>query len=108
VGRQQMTIGTITGHEASNHNQYRYTFTFSGKQYNGLSQSPTDTTEIGERMTVYFDPRNPDTNSLEDFSAASKREGNPLPILFIGVAGVAGLIVFSKARNRRRTLIEHG
>jgi hypothetical protein len=108
AARQQVTIGIITGHEASNHNQYRYTFTFSGRQYNGLSQSPTDTGEIGDRMAVYFDPLNPDTNSLEDFSAASKRDGNMLPILFIGVAGIAGLIMFSKARHRKRTLIEHG
>jgi hypothetical protein len=107
AARQQMTIGTITGHEASNHNQYRYTFTFSGRQYSGLSQSPTDTAEIGEPMTVFFDPRNPDTNSLEDFSAASKRNGNMLPLLFLGVAGVAGLIAFSKARNRKRTTMEH-
>jgi hypothetical protein len=108
AARQQTTIGTITGHEVSNHNQYRYMFIFSGKQYIGLSQSPTDTAEIGERVRVYFDSRNPDTNSLEDFSAASKRKGNMLPILFIGVAGIAGLIAFSKARNKKRTLIGHG
>jgi hypothetical protein len=103
AARQKITVSTITWHEASNHNQYRYTFTLSGKQYNGLSQSPTDTAEIGERMAVYFDPRNPEINSLEDFATASKRQGNPLPLLFIGVAGVTALIVLSKARNRKRT-----
>lgn len=101
ANREQNTTCLITAHETSNHNQYRYSFTVSGRQYSGISQSPTDGVAVGEQMKVYFDPQNPSTNSLEGFSAASQRELGPVPLLAAGVLAVAVFIGLNKMRTKR-------
>jgi hypothetical protein len=101
ANREQETTCLITAHETSNHNQYRYSFTVLGRPYTGISQSPTDSAVVGEQMKVYFDPDDPTTNSLEDFSLASRRDFGPLPLLVGGILAVAGFIGMTKMRSKR-------
>jgi hypothetical protein len=102
ANRQQTARGLVTAYERSNHNQYRYTFTAQGKQYGGISQSPTDSAIVGGQIQVYFDPRDPTTNSLEDFSTRSRRDMGMLPFLALGIGGVAAFILYSKTTSPSR------
>lgn len=53
--REQISHGVITSHDPQNHNQYGYVFTVAGKSYTGWD-SPANEFEIGQAVTVYYDP----------------------------------------------------
>jgi hypothetical protein len=52
ANREQEAACLITAHEPSNHNQYLYTFKVLGREYTGISQSPTDRAVVGEQLKV--------------------------------------------------------
>jgi hypothetical protein len=88
--RQQSTNGVVTAYEPSNHNSCSYTYTVQGNRFSGTSASPTATlmapATVGEPVQVYFDPKNPATSSLEDFSAKSRAIGKLRSFLCLGSA----------------------
>jgi hypothetical protein len=98
--RQHVTTGVITAHELHNHNQYRYRFSVNGATYTGISSAPNDVAVVNAGVKVYYDPQDPSTNSLEDFVG---RNGQPgiLPLLLLGIAGTAGVILSQKMKARR-------
>jgi hypothetical protein len=98
--RQQTSQGIISSYEMSNHNRCRYSFTVNGKIYNGVSSAPTLDTEAGRRVVVYFDPKNPEVNALEDLSAKSRRDGGFLWMLVAAIGAIVGFVVLPKAARR--------
>ena len=70
--REQTATGVITsvGHSIRNGPSYRYRFSFAEHTYEG-DDGGYDL-EVGETATVYLDPVDPSTNSLNDFRLKSK------------------------------------
>jgi hypothetical protein len=77
--RQQTTSGTILTHEPSNHNRYGYNFSVSDKPYSGWHIPEHDEPTIGQRVTVYYDPIDPNTSALDDFGELALRDLGPVP-----------------------------
>ena len=106
--RQESTSGQVTAYEPSNHNSCRYTFTVQGKQYAGMDSSPTATPAapaiVGDQLQVYFDPNNPTTNSLEDFSMRSRRDRGLVPLFMLGICVIPVIIFYSKLRGQSRDI----
>jgi hypothetical protein len=100
--RQRLASGVVTAYEPSNHNQCRYTFSVQGTRFSGVSSAPKGTVFVGEEVEVYFDPTNPATNSLRDFSATSRGSRGVVFISLAGIFGITGLILYSKTRSHRR------
>jgi len=98
--RQQTAPGTITAHDVPNHSRYGYTFAVNGQNYNGW-HIPVggESFEIGQHIVVYYDPSFPTTNGLTDFSEAAARNSGPVPLLVIGISGVAIFILRDVANS---------
>lgn len=94
--RQESTTGKITAHEPENHDSYRYTFTAQGRQFSGLSMSPNARETVGEPAQIYFDSRDPTTNSLEDFSSRSQRDRRLVPIFTFVTCVIPAIILCLK------------
>jgi hypothetical protein len=73
AAREQSTVGTITIHQAENHNRYGYTFHVSGHDYGGWETFLKAEPEIGQSVRVYFDPLQPANNALTDFADLGDR-----------------------------------
>src|SRR5262252_8076303 len=67
--RQQTAFGTVTAHDPANHSRYGYTFTVTGRRYDGW-QVPVDSEKwaVGQQVVVYYDAADPGRNSLEHFT----------------------------------------
>jgi hypothetical protein len=98
--RQQTTQGVITVYEPANHNRYRYVFSINGKTYDGLQSPKKGELEIGKRVVVFYDPKNPNKNSLTDFRQLSMDVMGPVPMLLFGIGAVAWLIRAQRRKNR--------
>lgn len=99
--RQQTAQGIVTAHETANHDQYRFAFTVGGQKYDGLGRTDREKLEIGEKVVVYYDPRNPSKNALKSFETLSLEDFGPIPTLLLGIGTVAWIIKSA----RRRTLV---
>lgn len=99
--RQRTTQGLITAHEPANHNRYGYSFSVNGKSYSGWESPRSETLEIGQKVTVYYDPRDPSANALTDFGDLSLETFGPIPTLLFGIGAVAFFILYSRRKNQR-------
>jgi hypothetical protein len=95
--REQTTQGVITSHEPANHNQYGSAFSVKGKNFSGWESPNKDELEIGKKVLVYYDPRNPNKNAITDFRELETSSVGPVPMMLFGIGAVARLI-----RTRRR------
>lgn len=95
--REQTTSGTIVAHEPANHDRYGYTFNVNGKPYTGW-QSPYDsvTFTIGQVVTVYYDPLDPNVSALVDYDELSWIAFGPVPFM----AGILLVAAFIFLRRR--------
>lgn len=100
AARQLTTTGTITEHQPSNHNQFGYVFTVGEKSYSGWQSPKADELRIGKVVTVYYDPHDPSTNALTDFSDLSIETFGPVPLMLFGIGGVV-FLVFTRRRKAR-------
>lgn len=100
--RQRTTQGIVTAHETANHDQYRFAFSVDGQKYDGLGRAGKEKLEIGERVVIYYDPRNPSKNALKSFETLSLEDFGPIPALLLGIGVVAWMI--NNARRRRSSL----
>ena len=100
--REQRADGLITVCEPSNHNQCRYRFGYLGRTLEGMSGSVGDRPSVGQHVTVYFDPQDPDTSSLEDYTSADRRERGFAPICMLGICTIVLVIAVMKLRRHRR------
>jgi hypothetical protein len=78
--RQQTTIGTIDGHDPSNHGRFSYSFHVNERKFTGWAY-PSDKRDffVAQQIVVYYDPIQPSENSAYDFSLV-----NPGGVVLIG------------------------
>jgi hypothetical protein len=98
--RQETTQGVITSHEPANHDRYGYVFSVNGKNFSGWGHPRNADQEIGKRVVVYYDPRNPNKSAITDFRELSAGSLGPVPFLLIGIAAVAWFINVQRRKGR--------
>jgi len=96
--REQITQGTVTSHEPQNHDRYGYAFMVGGKPYTGWETPKADELEIGESVTVYYDPADPSQNALTEFDERGVASLGLVPMMTMGITGLA-LFIFIRRRN---------
>jgi hypothetical protein len=99
--RQRTTDGTINKHEPANHDQYRYSFLVNGKSYNGWAIPRKQGFNVGQQVTVFYDPLDPTKNALSDFADLETESVGPIPLLLAGIGAVA---LFIRQRRRARSV----
>jgi len=97
AARQQTTTGIIGEYQPHNHNQFGYVFRVGEKSYVGWESPKGKELQIGKAVTVYYDPRNPSTNALTNFSDLSFETFGPVPLMLFGIGGV---FIFVLKRRR--------
>lgn len=100
AGREQVAYGTIRTHEPGNHDRFGYGFSVGEKSYTGW-QIPTRDYKIGQSVQVFYDPLNPETNSLDSFSEASDQNLGPTLLCASGIVGVAFIIFHMRRKHQR-------
>jgi len=96
AGREVITNGVITAHDPRNHNQYRYTFTVEGKPYSGWQSPREDELQIGKQVRVYYDPKDPSTSALTDFSELASNALGPIPLLIVGICAFTAYMIHKR------------
>jgi hypothetical protein len=102
--RERATSGVIVAHDKPNHSRYGYTYVVNQKTYHGWEIPHTVDFEIGQNVVVYYDPNNPSDSSLTEFAEASERQIAIVPILLIGISGVALAILLLRRRQTKLKL----
>jgi hypothetical protein len=92
ASRERTTQAEITAHEASNHNQFRYVFSIDGRNYSGLDRARGAEPQIGDRVIVHYDSKDPAANALTDFKTVSLENLGPVPALLVFTGAVAWYI----------------
>jgi hypothetical protein len=100
ASREQTTQGVINAHEPANHNRYGYAFAVGGKNFSGWEMPAKGELEIGKRVLVYYDPLNPNKNSLTEFRDMGINSLGPVPIMLFGIATVAWYIRVRRLKNK--------
>ena len=102
AAREKTATGVITAHDPPNHNRYGYTFAVDGKGYSGW-EIPHHVEEpiIGQEVMVYYDPLDPTKSALTDFDELSATSLGPVPLLLVGIGGVA-VLIFVRRRHVTR------
>ena len=107
AARQQTTIGVLTAHEPQNHDRYEFSYVVGEKSFKawhvGTVNCDQDALVVGNRVTVYYDPRHPDDAHLCSFSRTLKDERDILMGLSV-FGGVLVLIAKSRARPTSSTV----
>ena len=102
ASRERTAYGIIRTHEPENHDRFGYEFSLNGKVYTGW-QIPTTEYEIGQRVLVYYDPRDPTTSSLYSFAGGADQDIGPALFCAAGMVLFTG-IIFSMRRTHSRRL----
>jgi len=69
-----------------------------GKPYTGWETPKADELEIGESVTVYYDPADPSQNALTEFDERGVASLGLVPMMTMGITGLA-LFIFIRRRN---------
>jgi hypothetical protein len=64
--RERTILGTVVEHQADNRSTSIYSFSVDSKVYTG-QELGSKHKAIGEQVTVYYDPADPERNRLNDF-----------------------------------------
>ena len=94
--RQQTVTGIITAHEPQNHDRYGFEFALNGQKYSGWGGAEKEKLEMGEAVTIWYDPRNPSKNALKSFETLSLEDFGPIPTLLLGIGGLAWIVRTAK------------
>lgn len=98
--RQHIAVGKLTGHELDKHDTYVYEFGVGSQVYSGRSGPPAGHLRVGEKIDVYYDPRDPNRNSLFSFDRIGASSSAALPIvLALAIAALCGEIWIRKHRR---------
>jgi hypothetical protein len=100
AARQRTVEGTIVSHEPQNHDRYGYSFNVGGRAYRGWDSPLNRPLTLGERVQVYYDPADPETNALEGFAELSVNSFGPVPLIVFASLGVLGTIFIVRRRAR--------
>lgn len=105
AARQQLASATITSHEPSNHNRYGYHFSVNGQSFSGWESPRGSEPVIGQRVSVYYDPKDPSTNALTDFNERADEILGPVPCWYLALAAWHLAFIISVAGMRHANLI---
>lgn len=97
--RERTTLGVITAHKASRADRYLYTFSVNGDKIEG-SGGAVDRYNIGDRVTVFYDPNDPNKNGLTDYKDVALGNFALVPFALTGIAGVAWYPWHAQRRNK--------
>lgn len=101
IPRQAVVQGIYTAYDLDNHHSCGYAFTVSGIRYeNNEFGCREPLPALGSPIRIYYDKTNPSYNSTVDFEALAATDTGPVPLLVIGVFGLATAILISKYRQR--------
>jgi hypothetical protein len=100
AARQRTAQGTIIAHEPQNHDRYGYSFSVEGRVYRGWDSVLNRAFTLGQRVQVYYDPADPETNALQDFAHRSLDALAPVPFLVFASVGVFGTIFIVRRRAK--------
>lgn len=101
--REQTMQGVITTHEPANHNRYGYVFSVDGTTFTGWESPGKAELEIGKRVLVYYDPLDPNKNSLTEFCDLGMITLGTVPTMLFGIGAVVWYI---RARRRKVKAIQ--
>ncbi|MBV9155792.1 MAG: DUF3592 domain-containing protein [Acidobacteriaceae bacterium] len=96
--REKTADGTITTHQAANHDRYGYSFSINDRSYSGWQSPAKQDFRVGQQVTVFYDPLDPTRNALTDFSELEIGSIGPVPILLLGIGCVAVFIAYRRRR----------
>ena len=99
--REQKAEGVVTGCDPSNHNWCHYKFSFRERTFEGFGGWVGEKPSTGQHVTVFFDPLDPNTSSLEDYASEDRRERGIAPLCWAGVLTVVMIIVSAKFPRRQ-------
>jgi hypothetical protein len=97
--RERTTTGVITAHKASRSDRYLYTFSANGEKLEG-SSGADDQHNVGDQVTVFYDPIDPNKSDLRDYKDLALRNFALVPFALIGIAGITWYIWYARSRNK--------
>ena len=100
--RELKAEGVVTGCDPSNHSWCHYKFPFRERTFEGCGGWVGEKPSTGQHVTVFFDPTDPDTSSLEDYASEDRRERGIAPLCWAGVLMVVLIVVSSKFPRRQQ------
>jgi hypothetical protein len=100
AARQQTANGKIIAHEPANHDRYGYTFSIGARTYRGWEIPHKREYSIGEQITVYYDPIDPNRSALTSFEELSLRDFGLILLLLMGSATVV-FIIYRRRKHFR-------
>jgi hypothetical protein len=94
---QQISLGSVNGcgHGTKGGYYCSYAFPVNGGYYRGDS-SAGRSVQPGSNVDVYYDPQNPTTNSLKDFTDTCRWNRNAACIFIVIAAGFVARILYSR------------
>jgi hypothetical protein len=98
--RQRTAEGTIVAHEPQNHDRYGYAFAVNGRAYRGWDSPVNRALTLGERVQVFYDPADPETNALTEFAEASRNAFGPVSLIVFASLGLFGAIFIVRRKAR--------
>ena len=97
--REGTAIGVITAHKASRSDRYSYTFSVKGEKLEG-SSGADDRHNIGDQVTVFYDPTDLNKNDLRDYKDLAVRNFALVPFALTGIAGISWYIWYARRCNK--------
>ena len=91
--REQKAEGFVTGCDPSNHDWCHYRFSFRERTFESFGGWVGQKPSAGQHVTVFFDPADPDTSSLEDYRSEDRRERGIALLWSIGLLTVVLIVV---------------
>lgn len=102
--REHRTSGTIVSLEPQGRDRVGYSFSAEGRSYIGrYTPLGDDAPAVGQHVTVYYDPTDPDTNGIADFGDRDADALGEVPLMIVGIGLVASFIYLRRRTLRQRS-----
>jgi hypothetical protein len=76
-----------------------YTFSVNGEKLEG-SSGADDRHNVGDQVTVFYDPIDPNKSDLRDYKDLALRNFGLVPFALTGIAGITWYIWYARSRNK--------
>ena len=92
----------VTAKEPENHFIFRYSFSVNGSTFYGFENAPKtlNLIQVGQSITVYYYPADPDVNSYCDPQARLASETTAIGLASILTSAVLSIAIFKRLRPR--------